>query len=56
MCIPQGLSIMNYQELMKLIMQAEKYVLVMRKPGDLVPAVCSWIIFKSPSFKSKPTK
>lgn len=59
MCIPQGLSIMNYQELMELIIQLKKInkkLLVMLKAADLVPAVCSWTIFKSPPFKSKPTK
>lgn len=56
MCIPQGLSIMNYQELMELKIQTEKKkkLLVMLKAADLVPAVCSWTIFKSPLLKASP--
>ncbi len=56
MCIPQGLSIMNYQQLMELIIQTEKKkkLLVMLKAADLVPAVCPGLFSNRPLLKASP--
>lgn len=54
MRIPQGISFLNDQELMELIIQAEK-LLVMLKAADPVPSVCVPGLFSNrPPFKSKP--